>query len=193
MPFEQFTFESVFEEWRPIVGYETFYSVSDQGRILRNRRSNRWPAGRVFRPCAGRGGYLSVHLFKGTKMKTHTVHSLVAAAFIGPRPIGQQVNHKNGDRAFNVLGNLEYMTPKENTRHAYRVLHRRPSNLPGVSNPASVGECNGRAIFTENDVREIRRLYATGTHTQQVIAERFGTTRGVVSLITRRVNWKHVV
>ncbi|RSK46110.1 NUMOD3 domain-containing DNA-binding protein [Hymenobacter perfusus] len=51
--------------------------------------------------------------------KWRKLHRLVAQRFI-PNPEGKpDVNHKNGDKAQNDVGNLEWVTKKENTRHAY--------------------------------------------------------------------------
>lgn len=56
----------------------------------------------------------------------------------------------------------------------------------------SVGERNGRAILTEDDVREIRRLISAGK-TQKEIAAHFGVKKATVSAIATGRNWKHVV
>lgn len=42
------------------------------------------------------------------------VHRIVADAFLGPRPLGQEVCHKDGTRDNNALSNLEYGTRQKN-------------------------------------------------------------------------------
>lgn len=54
------------------------------------------------------------------------------------------------------------------------------------------GEGNPMARFTENDVREIRRLWATGEYKQCEIARMFGTLDSVIYGIRTRKKWKHV-
>lgn len=48
--------------------------------------------------------------------KTRTVHSLVAEAFLGPRPKGYDIDHISGDKTDNRLCNIEYVTHMENIR-----------------------------------------------------------------------------
>jgi hypothetical protein len=55
-------------------------------------------------------GYPTVALGAGN---THTVHTLMALAFLGP-PEGRQVRHLNGDYHDNRLENLAYGTGGEN-------------------------------------------------------------------------------
>jgi DNA invertase Pin-like site-specific DNA recombinase len=57
----------------------------------------------------------------------------------------------------------------------------------------SRGSTNGQAKLTEDDVREIRRLYATGNFTQRELALEFGIARSAIGKIVRRQAWKHVV
>jgi len=54
------------------------------------------------------------------------------------------------------------------------------------------GEAHGQAKLTRDDVIEIRRLYATGEHTQAELAEMFGVSQRHISNIVRRKHWKHV-
>jgi DNA invertase Pin-like site-specific DNA recombinase len=62
----------------------------------------------------------------------------------------------------------------------------------GVFHPPR-GSAHGRAKLSEDIVREIRRLYATGEFTQQELALRFGVSKHTISLIVRRKIWKHVL
>lgn len=110
------------ERWLPVLGYEGFYEASDQGRI---RSLSRWVyagpragrrlhAGRVLRQPATPDGRPVVNLgVDGNHSARHVAH-LVAEAFLGPRPEGQQVCHNNGDSADNRLSNLRWDTPSAN-------------------------------------------------------------------------------
>lgn len=61
-------------------------------------------------------GYLSMWVNK----KNHAIHKLVCLTFHGPRPSPKhEVNHKNKDRADNRPGNLEWLTKRQNLRHAH--------------------------------------------------------------------------
>lgn len=53
------------------------------------------------------------------------IHRLVAEVFIGPRPAGTEVNHKDGNKQNPIVTNLEYVTHLENVRHAIRIGRRR--------------------------------------------------------------------
>lgn len=50
---------------------------------------------------------------------TKYIHGLVAEAFLGPRPEGYQVDHKDGNRSNNHVSNLEYVTHRENIKRAW--------------------------------------------------------------------------
>lgn len=70
-----------------------------------------------------RGKFLSAFHWQGYFQvvldgKNFRIHKLVAEAFIGPRPKGLTINHINGIKTDNNIGNLEYVTLKENVRHA---------------------------------------------------------------------------
>jgi hypothetical protein len=58
--------------------------------------------------------------------------------------------------------------------------------------PQRRGANNGSAKLTEDKVREIRALYATGYHSQQSIADRFGVWQTVISAIIRKTKWGHI-
>lgn len=105
------------EEWRPVVGYEGKYLVSNLGRVKSVERldtlGRRTPA-QDKSTRLGKVGYPVVSLWSEGVGKTHTVHTLVSEAFIGPRPKGYDVAHEDGTRTNNKVENLRYKTRQEN-------------------------------------------------------------------------------
>ncbi|UVF61522.1 HNH endonuclease [Gordonia phage DalanDe] len=113
------------ERWRPVPGFAN-YEVSDEGRVrsidhvtMRRDGKKLTRKGQIIKPRLLRR-YWCVCLHRGDKDYTRSVHSLVALAFIGPRPAGKQVLHEDDDRDNNVVGNLRYGTNAENSRDAVR-------------------------------------------------------------------------
>lgn len=106
------------EEWRDISGYEGRYEVSNLGQV-RSYCQSATPRLRKISKCKGDS---VVTLKKKGRDVLELVHRLVATAFI-PNPQNKaQVNHINGDKADNCVLNLEWVAPKENTRHAQNTL-----------------------------------------------------------------------
>lgn len=62
-------------------------------------------------------------------------------------------------------------------------LQRRGTDTPRVS---------GRESLTEDDVRLIRKLYATGEHSQASLARQFGVKKVALHNIVKRKSWRHV-
>lgn len=183
------------ETWRDVPGYEGHYQVSDLGRVkalsrlvdIPNHRSGRevkklFPE-RVLTPKRGakaRGGYYRrVQLYLGGVCWMPGVHVLVALAFIGPVPVGMEVNHKDGDPSNNVLTNIEYLTRSGNLLHARSALgHGR-------------GADTRMAKLTEDDVRAIRAAYPGETFA--TLARRYGLkSRSTIAFIVQRKTWTHI-
>lgn len=107
------------EEWRPVVGFPD-YRISSFGRVLSGRRS-RGREWRPMRPGTDNDGYLKVLLRTvDNRSRTMPIHRMVAEAFHGPRPPGQQIRHLDGNPQNNVLSNLRYGSATENTRDSIR-------------------------------------------------------------------------
>jgi hypothetical protein len=170
------------ECWKPVLGYMAFYAVSDRGRVRRIAGGCGARVGRVLRPVNSAKGYPRVELHRHGRRKSRTVHSLVAEAFLGPRPSGLQVNHKNGIKTDNRPGNLEYVTQCVNTRHSFDVLGRK----------AAHGEVHYCAKLTVVNVREIRRLYAKGGVTHSELGKQYGVSRRSIGYVVSREHWTHV-
>lgn len=102
------------EQWAAVVDYEGLYEVSDAGRVRSIARPG--TRGGILRGEVHPDGYPSVKLSKGGRKKHLTVHVLVATAFRGPRPDGQECRHLNGDPSDNRLENLAWGTSAENSQ-----------------------------------------------------------------------------
>lgn len=118
------------ETWRPVLGYEGIYSVSDLGRVrcedrvytyLRwGRPITRQKRARVLKPAVDSVGYLLIKLRKDGAATSFRVHRLVLEAFVGPRPEGMVCRHLNDTRTDNALRNLSWGTGVENSADAAR-------------------------------------------------------------------------
>lgn len=177
------------ETWRVITEFPN-YAVSNRGYVKRLtaplRGSKTFP-GKILATSISNWGYVLVHLHSRERDTRRPVHRLVAEAFLGPCPLGREVNHKSGNKRDNSLGNIEYVTKSQNIAHAYRLGLR---NHQGSHHP--------RATISESDVLSIRAIARTSVsnivwgHEKQRIAERFGTTVRVIESVRSRQNWKHV-
>lgn len=170
-PFELEDLEG--EEWRPINGFKD-YEVSNYGRV----KSFKGKTPRILRP-AFRVQYLYVGFFVGGRAKSYAVHALVASAFL-PNPEGKpQVGHLDGCKLNNFVGNLKWMTSKENVRHAF------------ASGTAKSGVAHRSAkIKSEADIIYIRENPDNLTRGQ--LAEKFGVCISTIKYIRRRKSYKNV-
>lgn len=173
------------EVWKPILGYEGVYSVSNLGRVRREAY--------IMKGGKTVDGYPQHKLSNKGKIKTIQVHKLVALAFIGPKPSPtHEVNHKNGIKTENIVTvpynnndtrtNLEYTTPQRNKQHAKELgLYKK-----------AIGENNGGGKkLKEEQVVEIKRLLAT-KKSDNSIAELFGVCQATIWRIRKRIIWKHI-
>jgi hypothetical protein len=154
-------------EWRPIPGWEDYYEVSNHGEI---RSLDRVVTdGKVFRgkPKAlklGNNGYVHTSLYRGGQAKYSTVHRLVMLTFVGPRPVGHDICHRNGVRVDNRVENLYYGTRSENnldkrahgTDHNAKKTHCKHGHEFNIENTywCSTG---GRACKRCHSIRDARR------------------------------------
>lgn len=167
------------ETWVPISGYETYYAVSNHGQVKRLKAYQGVKVGRLLKPQLGTNGYLYVLLSVHSKHKPKYLHSLLAEAFIGPRPAGMEINHIDGVKTNNTLTNLEYVTRSENKIHSIRL---------GLGYYFHGGEGHALRKLSANDVHAIR----LSGERQRVLAERYGVTRQTISKIRLNQRWATV-
>jgi hypothetical protein len=156
--------------WKPLIGFELDYEVSNDGRIRRTSSRGKYhqqftpeeisalktayakeksqrkvaalfgvsqrvvnrivrglayvDAAYVLQPALRRDGYRFVTLSANAVRQHKAIHTAVAEAFLGARPQGAHINHKDGNRTNNHVDNLEYVSPAENCQHAIYELRR---------------------------------------------------------------------
>jgi hypothetical protein len=163
------------EEWRSVL--TGHYEVSSLGRVRRVAPHHGPLVIKKLRP--NKYGYPIVTLCCWGKPKTYSVHTLVALAFIGPKPSEEmEVNHLNGIKSDNRYGNLEWCTRERQKAHAV------------AYDLVAFGDRHGRVKLTRDSVLEIRRLRRPGPHrvTVNSLAKRFGVGR---SAIKRAASGEH--
>jgi hypothetical protein len=156
------------ERWRPVVG-NPLYLVSDHGRV------QRVSTGRVMVPSGQRYDYIGL-VYPGRSRQSRSVHSLVAEAFLGLRPVGKEVAHLDGDTRNNHWTNLAYKTPKQNS--ADRIAHDTHIR----------GERSAKKL-TWDDAVAVREMRAEGRSYHQ-IASAFGISHVQVIRIVRWEAWQ---
>lgn len=163
------------EIWKDIIGYENLYRVSNKGNVKSLDRVSKFHTGygikkgKVLKLTVDKNGYHRISLYKDGKSKKHFVHRLVAKAFIEKRKGKHHINHLDGNPKNNVVENLEWCTPKENTAHAYK---------------------NGLISFKyKGDGKDIVQDYEKGLHMTE-IAEKYEIHHTTVKSILIKNNVK---
>lgn len=148
------------EIWKPIVGYEGLYEISNYGNIRSMPRVIMRKDGKpyavktikVLKPCYDKDGYLRIELNNNGVAKKYYVHRLVANSFIPNNSNKSQVNHKNAVKDDNSIENLEWVTNQENRDHA--VKNKLQPLQHGIKNP--------NVKLTVEKVLKIKRLKREG-------------------------------
>ncbi|MBM6615610.1 NUMOD4 motif-containing HNH endonuclease [Desemzia sp. RIT804] len=112
------------EYWKDVIDYEGYYQVSNLGNVRSSDRKIPWKnsfrnlSGSMQRLIEHKSGYIRVGLNKDGKRKYHTLHRLVAKAFVENPENKPEVNHIDGNKGNNIYENLEWVTRSENIKHA---------------------------------------------------------------------------
>ena len=135
------------EIWRDIKGFEGHYQISNYGRV----KSFKTGEVKILKPHVDKDGYLQICFCDNGKHKWFKIHCLVAMAFI-PNPENKEtVNHIDGCKMNNFVGNLEWNSSRENTRHAVNtgLMKSGVDSYRAKLNREQVIWC--RKMYTQND------------------------------------------
>ena len=100
--------------FKKIEGYDD-YLIRGNGDVY----SLKGKKARKLKPAVTVNGYLQIGLIKDKERKWFTIHRLVAQAFI-PNPQGfTDVDHIDGNKKNNCIGNLQWLSHRDNIRKYY--------------------------------------------------------------------------
>lgn len=173
------------EIWKPTHIESEFYEVSNMGQVrVKDRLINigAWGGtelrkGKILSKVTDIRGYHKVVMRIDGKPKKVTVHKLVSLAFIPNEHNKPAINHIDGDKTNNRVSNLEWVTNKENTHHAWD--NGLMSNF-GVNHAMSV--------LSEAQVLEI---YNSDGFMKD-IGKKYGVSAQTVSSIKKGKTWNHI-
>lgn len=162
---------------KDIKGFEGLYAVTEDGRVWsypkdRGRKAHK---GKWLKIGRDKDGYAQTRFYqKGRGGVTVKVHRLVAEAFIPNERKKPFVNHLNGVKDDNRVGNLEWCTLAENSKHA--------SDL----NLLSYGERHHFCVITDKTIRNIRDDFKKKTLSMAEISRKYGVGYKYTRLLIRR-------
>lgn len=113
------------EIWKPVVGFEDYFKISNLGRIKRTKiemysfnkkKKITKYIDKIIKPTEDRG-YLKINLSVNGKRSLKYIHRMVAETFI-PNPKNyKEVNHKDSCPNNNNVNNLEWCDRKYNINY----------------------------------------------------------------------------
>lgn len=165
--------------FKDVVGYEDYFQINEEGEVF-SKRSNR-----ILCQNTTPSGYKVISTRIGGrkgKCVLLRIHRLVAEVFVKNPENKPFVNHLDGNKANNSASNLEWCTDSENIRHALNT---------GLLIPLK-GEEKPNVILTEENVREIRKLYVPKIFGKRKIAKLLGLPLGAVQSVITGRSWKHI-
>ena len=163
------------EIWKDIPGYIGVYQVSNLGRVrsldryVERGKRGFFKEGQIQKLQNNGNGYLYKQLKYKGKYRNFYIHRLVLMVFVGERPDGMVICHKDGDTTNNKLSNLRYDTPKENNIDQFR--HK-----------------NRKGKLSNEEVIEVRKLIKKGISTKELCAI-FKVDKWVIQRIKNNKNY----
>ena len=153
------------EIWKPVVGWEGLYEVSNLGnvrsldRLVVQGNHTRFCKGQLLKPTLHKSNYYMVTLRNSGLQKISKVHQMVMNAF-NPNIYKEklEINHIDGNPQNNRLDNLEWCTHQQNLQHASK------HHLLSIYKPIDQYDLEGNFIKRWESMKEAREFYNLGVN-----------------------------
>lgn len=168
------------EHWKPVVGFEGYYEISNVGSVCRVKPYRNVKAyARVTQwQWKGNGNRPYVVLSKNGEHKTLKVHKIMVDSFLGGTPEGFTVHHEDDRYTNNRISNFRFLSAIDNWRDAY------------LSGLMTHGSKHKNAKLTEAKARELLAL--NGKISLKQASKKFGISTTAVSYLWKGRNWAHL-
>lgn len=174
------------EIWKPVVGYEGIYEVSNHGNVKALERYvpyKRW--GKAYKKKLkekflkpSKSLYCHTILSKDGDKEEVTIHRLVAEAFVENSELKCCVNHIDGNKLNNNAENLEWVTHSENHIHAADI---------GLKPTA---ERSHLTKFSREKITAVYEEYKNGGTNQKRLAIKYGISHTHVNrIVNQKTRW----
>ena len=157
-----------------IIRYEYIcgYKVLEDGTVLnKNGTVKKWSGN-------GRGYLISRINFFG-RWITIAQHTMVTRAFLGDRPDGWELNHKDNNKHNNALSNLEYLSKEDNRLQMY------------ADGRNAKGTNNANCKYTEEQIAYVCCMLQGG-FSYNIITNDTGVSKDTIGKIKRKQQWKDI-
>ncbi len=168
---------------KEIKDFESCYKITTKGEV--------WSIKRKMFLKPSRGSYYTITLYDKDKIRSTSIHRLVAESFILNPKKKPYVNHIDGNKYNNNVENLEWVTASENDIHAVKmglkkssikqkewarkhvkVLHEKSSKKINQLNK------EGKIIMVHKSIREASRTMGVSHQSIMGAIKRHGLCQG---------------
>lgn len=163
------------EIWKEVKGFGGKYLVNEYGDLKSVIKRAGFP--KIVKGVISPHGYLWYSVYHSGRNLKRSAAALCAQAFIGDRPKGLTINHKDLNKLNNHFSNLEYLTNRANCLHAI------------ANGRVNIGTRHHNAKLNEHKAKFI---YLHPNASLGFLSKKYGICNHSITNVRIGKTWKHV-